>query len=64
MVAGGDVLLDRGVKLAIDDHASGTDFPFNGGFVDITGTCKNCSPFGWDTPYTKRAGQAGARSVT
>ncbi len=60
MVAGGDVLLDRGVKLAIDDHATGTDFPFNGGFVDITGTCKNCSPFGWDTPYTKRAGQAGA----
>ena len=60
MVAGGDILLDRGVKLAIDGHASGTDFPFNGGFADITGTCKNCSPFGWDTPYTKRAGQAGA----
>jgi len=60
MVAGGDILLDRGVKLAIDGHASGTDFPFNGGFADITGTCKNCSPFGWDTPYTKRTGQAGA----
>ncbi len=60
MVAGGDILLDRGVKLAIDGHAAGTDFPFNGGFADITGTCKDCSPFGWDTPYTKRAGQAGA----
>jgi poly-gamma-glutamate synthesis protein (capsule biosynthesis protein) len=59
LVAGGDVLLDRGVKLAIDDHASGTDFPFNGGTVDITGRCRDCSPFGWDTPYTDRTGNAG-----
>ena len=60
MVAGGDVLLDRGVKLAIDDHAAGTNYPFNGGTVDITGTCKDCSPLGWDTPYTQRTGNAGA----
>ena len=60
MVAGGDVLLDRGVKLAIDGHGSGTDFPFNGGTVDITGTCKDCSPMGWDTAYTQRTGNAGA----
>ena len=60
MVAGGDILLDRGVKLAIDGHAAGTDFPFNGGTAEITGTCKNCSPLGWDTPYTKRTGNAGA----
>src|SRR6188768_2159667 len=46
MVAGGDILLDRGVALAI--KASGVNFPFNGGTVDITGTCKDCSPFGWD----------------
>ena len=59
MVAGGDILLDRGVKLAIDGHAAGTDFPFNGGTAEITGTCKNCSPLGWDTPYTKRTGNAG-----
>ncbi len=65
MVAGGDVLLDRGVKLAIDDHAAGTDFPFNGGSAEITGTCKDCSPLGWDTPYTKRTGDAGAfRALT
>ena len=65
MVAGGDILLDRGVKLAIDGHAAGTDFPFNGGTAEITGTCKNCSPLGWDTPYTKRTGNAGAfRSLT
>ena len=57
MVAGGDILLDRGVKLAIDGHAAGTDFPFNGGTAEITGTCKNCSPLGWDTPYTKRTGE-------
>ena len=65
MVAGGDILLDRGVKLAIDGHAAGTDFPFNGGTAEITGTCKNCSPLGWDTPYTKRTGNAGAfRNLT
>ena len=65
MVAGGDILLDRGVKLAIDDHAAGTDFPFDGGSVEITGRCKDCSPLGWDTPYTKRTGDAGAfRALT
>jgi hypothetical protein len=60
MVAGGDILLDRGVSLAIGGSHAGTDFPFNGGTVDITGLCRNCSPFGWDTPYTKRTGNAGA----
>ncbi|HEY4190260.1 MAG TPA: CapA family protein [Candidatus Limnocylindrales bacterium] len=60
MVAGGDILLDRGVKLAIDGHAAGTDFPFDGGSAEITGTCKDCSPLGWDTAYTKRTGDAGA----
>jgi poly-gamma-glutamate synthesis protein (capsule biosynthesis protein) len=58
MVAGGDILLDRGVALAI--KASGVNFPFNGGTVDITGICKDCSPFGWDLPYTKRTGSKGA----
>ncbi len=59
VVAGGDILLDRGVSLAIGGHRAGTKFPFDGGTVDITGTCRNCSPFGWDTPYTKRTGSAG-----
>ena len=58
MVAGGDILLDRGVALAI--KASGVNFPFNGGTVDITGICKDCSPFGWDLPYTERTGNKGA----
>jgi poly-gamma-glutamate synthesis protein (capsule biosynthesis protein) len=58
MVAGGDILLDRGVKQAID--ANGVDFPFDGGTVEITGRCKDCSPMGWDLPYTRRTGNAGA----
>jgi poly-gamma-glutamate synthesis protein (capsule biosynthesis protein) len=57
IVAGGDILMDRGVALAIKDK--GVNFPFDGGTVDITGTCKDCSPFGWDTPYTKRTGNKG-----
>ncbi len=57
IVAGGDILLDRGVSLAL--KAKGADFPFDGGTVDITGICKDCSPFGWDTPYTKRTGNKG-----
>jgi poly-gamma-glutamate synthesis protein (capsule biosynthesis protein) len=58
LVAGGDILLDRGVALAI--KAKGVDFPFDGGTVDITGICKDCSPFGWDLPYTDRTGNKGA----
>ncbi len=58
MVAGGDILLDRGVALAIKAH--GVNFPFDGGTADITGICKDCSPFGWDLPYTKRTGNKGA----
>ena len=58
MFAGGDILLDRGVALAI--QANGTDYPFDGGTAEITGLCKDCSPMGWDTPYTRRTGNAGA----
>ena len=38
----------------------GADFPFDGGTADITGRCKDCSSMGWDLPYTKRTGDAGA----
>ena len=42
----------------------GPDFLYDGGTVTITGHCKDCSPFGWDLPYTKRTGNAGiVRSV-
>jgi poly-gamma-glutamate synthesis protein (capsule biosynthesis protein) len=57
LVAGGDILLDRGVSLAL--QAKGADFPFDGGTVKITGRCRNCSPMGWDLPYTQRTGSAG-----
>ena len=59
MVAGGDILLDRGVSLAIEGTRRGANFPFDGGTVEITGRCKDCSPMGWDLPYTKRTGNAG-----
>ena len=59
MVAGGDILLDRGVSLAIQGSKRGANFPFDGGTVEITGRCKDCSPMGWDLPYTKRTGNAG-----
>jgi hypothetical protein len=58
LFAGGDILLDRGVALAIQDH--GTSYPFDGGTADVTGRCKDCSPMGWDLPYTRRTGNAGA----
>jgi hypothetical protein len=60
MVAGGDILLDRGVSLAIQGSKRGANFPFDGGTAQITGRCKDCSPMGWDLPYTKKTGNAGA----
>ncbi len=60
LVAGGDILLDRGVALAIKGSKRGSKFPFDGGTVEITGRCKDCSAFGWDLPYTRRTGNAGA----
>ncbi len=58
MVAGGDILLDRGVALTLKSKGAG--YAFDGGTVDITGRCKDCSAFGWDLPYTKRTGNKGA----
>ena len=59
LVAGGDILLDRGVAQTVKIKKKGVDFPFNGGTADITGrTC--CSSFGWEIPRTKRTGDAGA----
>jgi len=60
LFAGGDILLDRGVALAIQGSSAGPDFPFDGGTASITGHCKDCSPLGWDLPYTKRTGNAGS----
>jgi hypothetical protein len=60
LVAGGDILLDRGVAQTVKIRGKGVDFPFDGGSATITGRCKDCSPMGWDLPYTRRTGNAGA----
>ena len=59
LFAGGDILLDRGVYQTLAVKGKGADFPFDGGTAEITGRCKDCSPLGWDLPYTKRTGNAG-----
>ena len=60
MFAAGDLGLDRGAALAIRSHGNDSRYLYSGGRVTITGHCKDCSPFGWDLPYTKRLGGAGA----
>src|SRR5207342_1115383 len=59
LVAGGDIMLDRGVAQTLKIRGKGADFPFNGGTADITSRyC--CSSFGWELPRTVRTGAAGA----
>jgi len=59
LVAGGDILLDRGVAETVKVKGKGVDFPFNGGSAEITGhTC--CSGFGWEVPKTQRTSKGGA----
>jgi poly-gamma-glutamate synthesis protein (capsule biosynthesis protein) len=60
LFAGGDILLDRGVYETLAVKGKGANFPFDGGTAEITGRCKDCSSMGWDLPYTKRTGNAGA----
>jgi poly-gamma-glutamate synthesis protein (capsule biosynthesis protein) len=64
LVAGGDILLDRGVAQTVKVNGKGVDFPFDGGSADITGrTC--CSAFGWEVPRAQRTGNGGAmRALT
>jgi poly-gamma-glutamate synthesis protein (capsule biosynthesis protein) len=59
LVAGGDILLDRGVAKTVKIDGRGVDFPFDGGRADITSRyC--CSSFGWELPRTRRLGNRGA----
>ncbi len=59
MVAGGDILLDRGVAKTVKFDGKGVDFPFDGGTAEITSRyC--CSSFGWELPRMKRTGNEGA----
>lgn len=59
IVAGGDILLDRGVYKQIHILGKGADFPFDGGTARIVSRhC--CSSFDWPVPVAKRTGNAGA----
>jgi hypothetical protein len=59
MVAGGDIMLDRGVAKEVTVEKKGVDFPFSGGTARITGRhC--CSSLGWPTVVAVRTGNAGA----
>jgi Bacterial capsule synthesis protein PGA_cap len=59
LVAGGDIMLDRGVAQTVKIRGKGVDFPFDGGTADITSRyC--CSSFGWQLPRTVRTGHSGA----
>jgi hypothetical protein len=59
LVAGGDILLDRGVAQTVKVNKKGVDFPFDGGLADITSRyC--CSSFGWELPRVQRVGDGGA----
>ncbi len=59
LVAGGDIMLDRGVYDVLRNQGKGADFPFDGGTADITSlVC--CSSFGWEVPRLARTGNAGA----
>ncbi len=60
LFAAGDLALDRGAALAIKTHGNNPNYLYDGGTVTITGHCKDCSPFGWDLPYTRRTGNKGA----
>jgi hypothetical protein len=59
LVAGGDILLDRGVYRQTRILGKGVDFPFDGGTADITGR-RCCSSFDWPIPITRRTGNKGA----
>jgi capsule synthesis protein PGA_cap len=59
LVAGGDILLDRGVSLAVRNKKAGVDFPYDGGNASITReTCCNAT-YGTKTAVTQREGGAG-----
>ena len=59
LLAGGDVMLDRGVYEQLRVKGRGADFAFDGGNAVITGrVC--CSAFGWKVPQAHRTGGTGA----
>lgn len=59
LVAGGDVMLDRSIYKRAVRQGKGADYPWDGGFAEITGT-RCCTAAGGRLPVVKRAGRAGA----
>jgi hypothetical protein len=59
VVAGGDILLDRGVANQVTNLGKGVDFPWDGGTAKITGFhC--CTGRGWPVVEYARTGNSGA----
>ena len=59
LVAGGDVMLDRSIYRRTVRQGKGADYPWDGGFAEITGhSC--CTPAGDRLPTVRRTGQRGA----
>ncbi len=59
LVAGGDVMMDRGVAKLVRLDGLGGDYLFDGGTARIT-RIKCCSYYGYDYPVTQRTGNRGA----
>jgi hypothetical protein len=59
LVAGGDVMLDRSISQRTVRQGKGADYPWDGGFAEITGR-RCCSAAGYRLPVVRRTGHAGA----
>lgn len=59
LVAGGDVMLDRTVYQRTVRQGKGADFPWDGGFAEITGS-RCCTAAGGRLPVVRRQGGSGA----
>jgi len=59
LVAGGDVMLDRSIYRRTVRQGKGADYPWDGGFAEITRR-RCCSAAGYRMPVVRRTGHAGA----
>jgi poly-gamma-glutamate synthesis protein (capsule biosynthesis protein) len=59
VVAGGDVMLDRSIYRRTVVQGKGADYPWDGGFAEITSR-RCCSAAGHKLPVVRRSGHAGA----